>query len=56
MSLRREPPPRLPPAAILSSKGGCLLQSSITISQVGLYSMLVLAWACFFVITLISLG
>jgi hypothetical protein len=54
VSLQREPPPRLPLAAVLSSKDGRLLQSGIAISQVGLYSVSVLAWACFFVVTPIS--
>jgi hypothetical protein len=54
MSLRWEPPQRLPLATVPSSKDGCLLQLGIAISQVGLYFVSVPALICFFVMTPIS--
>jgi hypothetical protein len=41
---------RLPPAVVPSSMDEHLLQSSITISQAGLYSVSVPASACLFVV------
>jgi hypothetical protein len=53
MSLRREPPPRLPPVAVPSSKDRRVLPSGIAIGHVGLYSVSMLVWACFFAVTLV---
>jgi hypothetical protein len=43
-----------PPDAIPSIKDGCLMQSGMSVGQVGLYPISVLAWACFFVVMLVS--
>jgi hypothetical protein len=54
MCLWRESPPQSSLVTVLSSKDGCLLQLGIFVSQVGLYPMSALAWACFFVVMPIS--